>query len=588
MTIQPESVFNIAPNIVIAGQIDCGIRATGDVMATGLSPTGGADPPIKGAYQSVSHVTIGIMSYQELSQSLGHFSEESGLSNVDQTPWNTIGAVGLDGLFVPYSNSRDDSVPYLPHFEEPSSSEVATSKTLDPFNPFNSLTVDGTSYADTGWYDGGHNISFALNYNPYDSGVDGSGGYIGVSGVYPSGSGRPVDMTFEKDYFVRHKVETTGIRSVALRSPLILSGWGYDTEGNAVPASGGSMHPEATRNPNIWKTGPLDARWDNDRKVWAAGGGGTSAFYLSKVTNVYNPTSFSFEVDRSRTRDQYTRNAPTTRRPFNSSEALYDPEYVAYYNNPENVGQYESLDYSSVEFPYYEAFIIRSTSDEVNNSSYYNIWTEDCSDAGVIQNPAAASGSSTLGAHSGVSTGRKILIENPLRQSLDAGDLCFTISTGRSKNVNTGTFSGGSVSGVASANLVVDASGSGSVQILSAGSGYTAGGFGLLSGCNVCANITLYFQTDGNYGLASGTVDPPTGLQSTGTCPIQIIPSDATADTETLPIHWIQQAEFKSQQVVTHVDCSAGVLQTCTMKIQTQGFKTCEHCGEDTAFINSY
>jgi len=478
MTIQPESVFNIAPNIVIAGQIDCGIRATGDVMATGLSPTGGADPPIKGAYQSVSHVTIGIMSYQELSQSLGHFSEESGLSNVDQNPWNTIGAVGLDGLFVPYSNSRDDSVPYLPHFEEPSSSEVATSKTLDPFNPFNSLTVDGTSYADTGWYDGGHNISFALNYNPYDSGVDGSGGYIGVSGVYPSGSGRPVDMTFDKDYFVRHKVETTGIRSVALRSPLILSGWGYDTEGN---------------------------------------GGGTSAFYLSKVTNVYNPTSFSFEVDRSRTRDQYTRNAPTTRRPFNSSEALYDPEYVAYYNNPENVGQYESLDYSSVEFPYYEAFIIRSTSDEVNNSSYYNIWTEDCSDAGVIQNPAAASGSSTLGAHSGVSTGRKILIENPLRQALDAGDLCFTISTGRSKNVNTGTFSGGSVSGVASANLVVDASGSGSVQILSAGSGYTAGGFGLLSGCNVCANITLYFEGGGNYGLASGTVDPSTGLQSTGT-----------------------------------------------------------------------
>ena len=144
------------------------------------------------------------------------------------------------------------------------------------------------------------------------------------------------------------------------------------------------------------------------------------------------------------------------------------------------------------------------------------------------------------------------------------------------------------MSGVASANLVVDASGSGSVQILSSGSGYTAGGFGLLSGCNVCANITLYFETDGNYGLASGTVDPATGLLSTGTCPIQIIPANATADTESLPIHWIQQAEFKSQQIVTHVDCSAGVLQTCTMKIQTQGFKTCEHCGEDTAFINSY
>jgi hypothetical protein len=587
MTIQPESVFNIAPNIVIAGQIDCGIRATGDVTATGLSPTGGVDPPIKGSFQSVSHVTIGIMSYQDLSNSLGHFSEVSGLSNDIQNPWNTVGAVGLDGLFVPYSNSRDSGVPFLPHFEEPSSSEVATSKTLDPFNPYDSLTVAGKSHTSDDWYDDGHNISFALNYNPLDSGVSGSGGFVGESGLYPSGEGRPVDMTFEKDYFVRHKVETSGIRSVALRSPLILSGWGYDTEGNAVPASGNQPHPEATRNPNIWKTGPLDARWDDDRKVWAAGGG-TSAFYLSKITNVYTPTSFSFEVDRSATRDQYTRNAPTTRRPFNSSDAIYDPEYVAYYNNSENIGQYESLDYSSVEFPYYEAFIIRSTSDEVNSSSYYNIWTEDCSDGGVIQNPVATSGSSTFGVHSGVSTNRKILIENPLRQALDAGDLCFTISTGRSKNVNTGTFSGGSVSGVASGNLVIDANGSGSVQIVSSGSGYTAGGFGLLSGCDVCANITLYFQNSSPFGLASGTVDPSTGLQTTGTCPIQIIPTDATADTESLPIHWIQQAEFKSQQVVTHAECSAGILQTCTMKIQTQGFKTCEHCGEDTAFINPY
>ena len=563
----------VDPNVIIAGDITFSHRGTGDIDSSSQDPD-----VVSPLNKLIPSITIGIGSYSVLEDTLSLKSDNGG-DNSTITAYNSVGAVGLDGLFIPYSTSRSTGVQYLPHFEEPEPNFDITSKELDPFNPFNSLTDTGcSSSSGNAWFESGHNISFALSDNPFDP---------EMTGIYPEGSGAPIDYNFEKDYFVRQRAETSGVRSIGFRSPLILSGWGYDTAGNPVPKSGEVLHPEATYNPNVWKTGPLDARWDNDRKVWAAGGG-TSAFYLSKVTNVYNPTSFSFEVDRSRTRDQYTRNAPTTRRPFNSSEALYDPEYVAYYNNPENVGQYESLDYSSVEFPYYEAFIIRSTSDEVNNSSYYNIWTEDCSDAGVIQNPAAASGSSTLGAHSGVSTGRKILIENPLRQALDAGDLCFTISTGRSKSVNTGSFSGGSVSGVAQANLVVDASGSGSVQVVSSGSGYTAGGFGLLSGCNVCANITLYFQTSGNYGLASGTVDPSTGLQSTGTCPIQIIPSDATADTETLPIHWIQQAEFKSQQVVTHVDCSAGVLQTCTMKIQTQGFKTCEHCGEDTAFINSY
>ena len=585
MTQQPQSVFNIQPNIVIAGQIDCAIRATGDVVSTGLSPTGGADPPIKGDYKAVDHITIGVMPYAELANSLGNFSEVAGLDNSDQHPWNTIGAVGLDALFVPYDTTKNDEVAFLPHFESPTSLDPINVNTLDPFNPFNKLIATGTYSTGDLWLNSGHNISFALNYNPYDSGVDGNGGLVGETGVYPSGSGRPVDLFFEKDYFVRHKVEVSGMRSVGFRSPMVLSGWGYDIGGDPVPKSGNVLHPEATYNPNVWKTGPIDLRWDDERKVWTAA---PPSFYLCKVTNLYTPTSFSFEVDRSRTRDQYSRNAPASQRAFNSTEALYDPEYIAYVNDPDNVGQYESLDYGGIDFPYYEAFIIRSTADNVNSSSYYNIWTEDCSDCGTVQNPCASSGSQTLGAHSGVSAMRKILIENPLRQAVDVGDLCFTVDTGKRKNVNSGSFSGGSVSGVATADLVVDGDGNGSVNVTNSGSGYTAGGFGLIAGCDVCASITLYFQDSAPYALASGTVDPNTGLNTSGTCTIDIIPADATADTEQLPIHWIMQSEFKSQQVVTHAECSAGVLQTCTMKIQTQGFKTCEHCGEDTAFINAF
>lgn len=592
-----SNIFNTAPNIVIAGEVNCAIRATGDVLATGLEPTGVGMAIPDGKYREIPSVNIGIMSYGELSSALGYFVEPtcSGLEFADtgKHPWNSVGAVGLDGLFSPYTTAYKTGE-FLPHFEEPTSTAVGTSKTLNPFDPFNILDTSVGFIQPEHWYDSGHNITMAMAGNPLERGR-----FYGGNAIYPSGSGMPIDMVFEKDNFVRHKTEVSGIRSVGFRSPMILSGWGYDTDGNPVPSSGGKIHPEATWNPAIWKTGPVDLRWDDARKVWTGGGGGgtTTIHYLCKVTNTYNPTSFSFEVDRSRTRDQYTRNAPTIRRPFSATDAIYDPEYVAYYENSDNAGQYESLDYSDVEFPFYEAFVIRdtsaTTSPTTNASDYYNIWTEDCQDCGVVQNPCAASGSA--GAHSGVSTNRKILIENPLRQALDTGDLCFTIDTGRTKKVNTGSFSGGSGVG-AIANLVVGPEGSGAVQVVASGSGYAAGGFSLSSGCDICANVTLYFEertgTAGSnpsgLALASGTVDPSSGFKSTGTCPLQIIPSNATADTETLPIHWIQQAEFKSQQIVTHVECGGGVLQACTMKIQTQGFKTCEHCGEDTAFINAY
>jgi hypothetical protein len=579
MSDDQETQFNIDPKILIAGDITYGFRGSGNVESSSndidiVSPTN----------KNIPQITISLASYADMEVMLSA-KEDNGTSNTTLNPFNSVAAVGLDALFVPYTNSISTGTPFLPHFELPTSVDVGTSKTLDPFNPFNLLAIEGKSHTEDNWFGTGHNISYALSDNPFDPAMRGPNG---TGGLYPYGEDAPVDYNFEKDFFSRSKVETSGIRSIGFKSPMILSGWGYDTNGNPVPSSGGVLHPEATYNPNVWKTGPVDLRWDDARKVWTGGGGGTSAFYLCKVTNTYNPTSFSFEVDRSTTRDQYARSAPDRQRPFNANDRLYDPEYVAYYNNPDNVGQYESLDYGGVEFPYYEAFIIRSTSDEVNSSSYYNIWTEDCNDCGVIQNSCAPSGSTTLGAHSGVATARKILIENPLRQALDTGDLCFTISTGRSKSVNTGTFSGGTVSGVAFADLVVDATGGASVSVTSSGSGYTNGGFALTSGCNVCANVTLYFETGTPYGLASGIVEPNTGLKSTGVCPLQVIASDATADTEALAIHWIQQAEFKSQQVVTHSECSAGVLQTCTMKIQTQGFKTCEHCGEDTAFINAY
>lgn len=180
---------------------------------------------------------------------------------------------------------------------------------------------------------------------------------------------------------------------------------------------------------------------------------------------------------------------------------------------------------------------------------------------------------------------KKILVENPLRQSFDVGDLAFTLYTGRQQRVAANQWTGGSGSG-ASATLKTNAQGSGYLEISNAGNGYTTGGFATIqsSGCGIYTNIILQFSGG---ALQSGTLLPDVGLAKNKTCNLNIYPNDATQDTELLEIHWIMQAEFKSQQVVTHVESDKGILQSCSMKIQTQGYKTCEWCGEDTAFINN-
>lgn len=586
----PQLLSNAA-SLILVGEITHTLRARGNITATGLTVDASVDSPIKdGIYKEIPQAQIGLMTHADFINMSDGFLETDG--DKKKNPWNLVSAVSLDAVFYPYTTQMDSgrTGPYLPYWTKPTDETSPTSATLNPFNPFNQIT----GVKPTGWMEDGHNIAMALNYHPYDSGVNGSGGFVGATGVYPSGSGSPIDFYFEKDHFVRHTAEIDSIRSVGFKSPMVLTGWGYDTDGNPVPDSGGIIHPEAPYNPHLWKSGPVDLRWDDARGVWT--GGNSTKIYLVKLTNLYTPPSFSFEVDRSRVRDQYSRNAPTTKAAFNANAPIYDPEYVAYNANNANKGYYEELNYNGLEFPYYEAFIIRATNeDPVTSNNYYNIWTNDCQDCGHITK-SCGSGLKTGTYHgaSGISTvGKKILIENPLRQSFDAGDLAFTVDTGRKKNVNTGSFVGGSGTGAAG-NVVVSSGGIATFVVTSSGSGYSTGGFGLLGGeCDICTNLTLIFSSGGL--LTSGTVTPSgghipsgqTGLGNSGICPVTIYPNNATVQTEKLPIHWVIQAEFKSQQVVTHVECDNGVLQTCSLKIQTQGYKTCEWCGEDTAFINN-
>jgi hypothetical protein len=186
-----------------------------------------------------------------------------------------VGAVSLDALFVPYTTYYE-SVGPLPKLTRPTATSSGTSYSLNPFNPgfiFGSGNnpsgvVDSGSFNTANWNSRGHTINNAMTINQ-----------IATESTISSGV-HPASNHFAADYYSRGKVELVNVRGIALRAPLVLSGFGLDTSGNYVPSSGSSLHPNALWDTSLWKTGPLDVRWDQSRGVWTfpsgTGGGSTT------------------------------------------------------------------------------------------------------------------------------------------------------------------------------------------------------------------------------------------------------------------------------------------------------------------------
>jgi hypothetical protein len=139
--------------------------------------------------------------------------------------------VSLDNLFVPYSTNPNARIA---HFERPSES--------------GELNID--------------------SYNPFRSGI--------VTSIITHGQRFPDSISTAQS----SGIDFENIRSIALKSPLILAGWGYDTDDKPVPNSGviatsgtatDDFHQDYLRRQDLWKVGPLDTRWDDERKVWVAG-----------------------------------------------------------------------------------------------------------------------------------------------------------------------------------------------------------------------------------------------------------------------------------------------------------------------------
>ena len=494
-----------------------------------------------------------------------------GFKGVLSTPesWRNNYGMSLDGIYIPYTTffqtdsakGRDPTYD-SPTFEAPYTFVKSDGK-FQQKAPYGTTAKTATS-ANLNPFARGHNIAYLIKgATETDLDVDKSGYDTNIPDL--------------------GNISTAEQRPVGLRGPMVLSGWGYDTDGLPVPnalldATNINTNP---KDPNYgkpidasqnyptdkdsfipshmsaigdWKSGPIDLRWDRDRKVWV--GGKFNGVYLSKAVKCIFPTagadgknSFNFGVSGNINiggrlyRNPCSQEACSWDSYFPQSSLypdieIYDPEDRDWCGlcHVDTFGNVICDDLSQACLPFYDALIIRSVEHVIGQENSYTNCGDKFLKSGPdpnkrrLGNPCHGWGGSYTGklenvnekiADDGTFTNRaksilyeKIFIENPLSQGLMAGDSFFSYDTGRRISYSYAKSS--------------------------------------IPTCNTAGNVT-------------GTPEP-------------------TIVTEDIPIHIIIQAEFFGVEVITRSGCEGGEVTACSRKFFAQGFSTMEDCGPDSDY----
>lgn len=212
---------------------------------------------------------------------------------ISSTGYNNIAIMSFDGLIRPVSM---DGVGGLPRYV--SNTTSARPAPLNAIPPFGAGDPDFNSL---------YNWDLSINYwnplnNPtgfnranlserhlgvsaHDLEIVARSGYVDFTGSGTSlimpldirGLNATNDAHYANDY-----------RFLALRGPLIIHGWGYDTNGKPIPNSGDTeaatsgagqftstnltdkFLPDFLKKPQTWPVAPVDLRFDRDRNLWVA------------------------------------------------------------------------------------------------------------------------------------------------------------------------------------------------------------------------------------------------------------------------------------------------------------------------------
>lgn len=103
------------------------------------------------------------------------------------------------------------------------------------------------------------------------------------------------------------------VRTVGLRGPAMMSGWGVDIAGNPVPSDPEDVTKYYTKQVNgvpaisqrqFWKSGPMNMMWDEERKTWNGGLEIVCGILASNITapsSPLSPTTFTVDLLRKDT-----------------------------------------------------------------------------------------------------------------------------------------------------------------------------------------------------------------------------------------------------------------------------------------------
>ena len=85
-----------------------------------------------------------------------------------------------------------------------------------------------------------------------------------------SGGSMPTNLNKDE---LEDTSSVSAVRTNGLRGPLIMSGWGFGIDDLPVPqgAAKSSFDSDAIGNRALWKTGPVNLMWDDERQVWQGG-----------------------------------------------------------------------------------------------------------------------------------------------------------------------------------------------------------------------------------------------------------------------------------------------------------------------------
>jgi hypothetical protein len=199
---------------------------------------------------------------------------------VEGAGFQNMAIMSLDGLFMPVSiKGRNNYLPrYMANFKyEKGNKSRKTRPSMPPLNGDQDNTSKAFPINQT-------YLNPILSSSMFSEWTDGRGRSSSTT-IQALGFGTnspsqdlygPIDSKYDSQ---------TDFGFYALRGPLVLQSWGYDTENKPIPnavdspssAMAGQFNHENTRNkflddwlakPETWPIGPVDLRFDRDRGVW--------------------------------------------------------------------------------------------------------------------------------------------------------------------------------------------------------------------------------------------------------------------------------------------------------------------------------